>query len=214
MNWLAHLLLSEPTPAFRLGAILPDLVSASALANLPADFQRGIQRHRAIDAYTDSHPIFRRSVQRISPPFRRFGGILVDVFYDHILARDWVSFSDTPLPEFAADVYASFESHRADIPAEVYRGLQHMKTADLLSSYRDLSGIAAALRRIGSRLRRPVDLAAAVHILERDYELLHGDFSQFFPELSTHILPTLQHRETCNPITEPSLPSEPSEPRA
>ena len=187
MNWLAHLLLSEPTPAFRLGAILPDLLSATALADLPADFQPGIQRHHAIDAYTDSHPLFRRSVQRLTPPFRRFGGILVDVFYDHFLARDWASFSDTPLPEFAADVYASFETRRADLPPEVYRGLQHMKTADLLCSYRDLSGIAAALRRISSRLRRPFDLASSIQLLERDYDLLHTDFTQFFPDLFTHV---------------------------
>jgi acyl carrier protein phosphodiesterase len=189
MNWLAHLLLSEATPAFRLGAILPDLLSATALADLPADFKQGIQRHRAIDAYTDSHAVFRRSVRRFTPPFRRFGGILTDVFYDHFLARDWASFSDRPLPEFAADVYASFESRRADIPPEAYRGLQRMKAADLLCSYRDLSGIAAALHRISSRLRRPFDLAPSVHILERDYDLLHADFTQFFPELLTHILP-------------------------
>lgn len=189
MNWLAHLLLSEPTPAFRLGAILPDLVSTAALADLPADFQRGIRRHRVIDAYTDSHAVFRRSVQRLAPPFRRFGGILIDVFYDHFLARDWPSFSDMPLPQFAADVYASFESCRANIPPEAYRGLQQMQAADLLCSYRELSGIAAALGRISSRLRRPFDLAPSVQILERDYDLLHTDFTQFFPELFSYILP-------------------------
>src|SRR5688572_8345575 len=98
MNWLAHLLLAEPTPQFRLGAILPDLVSMQVLAGLPPDFQRGIRQHRQVDAYTDSHAIFRRSVQRLDPPFRRFGGILVDIFYDHFIARDWQSFSATPLP--------------------------------------------------------------------------------------------------------------------
>src|SRR5687767_5374896 len=103
MNWLAHLLLSEPTPAFRLGSILPDLVSSPLLADMPSKFQRGIQRHLQVDAYTDSHAIFRRSVQRLNPPFRRFGGILIDVFYDHFLSLDWHSFSHTPLPEFASE---------------------------------------------------------------------------------------------------------------
>ncbi|MEI9895635.1 MAG: hypothetical protein WDN28_17535 [Chthoniobacter sp.] len=61
MNWLAHLYLSEPNAAFRLGNLLPDLASATALAGLPGEFQAGIQRHRRIDAFTDRHPVFRRS---------------------------------------------------------------------------------------------------------------------------------------------------------
>lgn len=71
MNWLAHLLLSEPPPTLRVGGLLPDLVSAAVLENLPMEFQRGIERHRQVDAFTDSHPIVRRSVQRI----RRYGGL-------------------------------------------------------------------------------------------------------------------------------------------
>src|SRR4026208_598678 len=109
MNWLAHLYLSEPTPAFRIGNLLPDLVPASELVDLPGDFRRGVEQHRRIDAFTDSHPIVRRSMNRVSPPFRRFAGVLVDVFYDHILAREWNSFSSGPLSEFAQEVYSSFE---------------------------------------------------------------------------------------------------------
>ena len=89
MNWLAHLHLSEPTSAFRLGNVLPDLVPARDLANLPEAFQRGIKCHHRIDAFTDAHPKFRQSVARLSPRFRRFGGIIVDVFYDHFLAVNW-----------------------------------------------------------------------------------------------------------------------------
>ncbi|MDB6068331.1 MAG: hypothetical protein JWR26_4539 [Pedosphaera sp.] len=187
MNWLAHLLLSEPTPAFRLGGILPDLASASALAGMPPEFQGGIRRHHQIDAYTDSHAIFRRSVHRFSPPFRRFGGILVDVFYDHFLASDWESYSDKSLPDFTSDFYASFESHRADIPPEVYERLLQMKAGNWLCSYGDVQGVATTLGRIGSRLRRPFDLAPAIAVLERDYKLFHGDFTAFFPEVTKHV---------------------------
>lgn len=187
MNWLAHLLLSEPTPAFRLGGILPDLVSAKELANLPSEFQSGIQRHRQIDAYTDSHRIFRRSVQRLNPPFRRFGGILIDVFYDHFLSREWRSFSDTPLPEFVSEFYASFESHRAELPPDAYARLKQMQAGNWLCSYGDISGVAHTLQRISSRLSRPFDLAPSISILERDYESLHEDFVIFFPELRERV---------------------------
>jgi len=80
MNWLSHLYLSEPNPAFRIGNLLPDLAPMSALSDLPSEFLRGIKQHRRIDAFTDSHAIFRRSISRVGPEFRRYGGILVDIF--------------------------------------------------------------------------------------------------------------------------------------
>lgn len=187
MNWLAHILLSEPTPAFRLGGVLPDLAPASLLADLPSEFQRGIQRHRQIDAYTDSHAIFRRSVQRFTPPFRRFGGILVDIFYDHFLTRDWASFSNTPLPEFTAEFYAAFAGHRADLPPEAYTRLEQMQAANWLGSYGDMAGLTLTLQRLNTRLRRPFDLTPAIAVLEREYDSFHTDFAVFFPELLSYV---------------------------
>lgn len=192
MNWLAHLYLSEPSPVFRLGNLLPDIISYQALAELPPEFQRGIQCHRQIDAYTDAHPVFRQSVRRLGPEFRRFGGILIDIFYDHILAREWDGFATTPLPQFAAEVYTSFEPHWIEIPDEARQRLQAMRDADWLCSYRQIEAITMALTRIGGRLRRPTDLAAAVSILERDYEAFRGDFQAFFPQLIAHVLPSIR----------------------
>jgi acyl carrier protein phosphodiesterase len=187
MNWLAHVLLSEPNPAFRLGNLLPDLAAAPLLADLPAEYQRGIRRHRQIDAFTDSHGVFRRSVQRLEPPYRRFGGILVDVFYDHFLTSEWHRHSDQPLPEFLAEVYSSFEVHRGVIPAEAYAALQRMQADNWLGSYGDMAGLTLTFRRINNRLRRPFDLSPAVALLERDYELYQADFAQFFPELVAQV---------------------------
>jgi acyl carrier protein phosphodiesterase len=187
MNWLAHLLLAEPSPAARLGSILPDFVSVRVLAEMPAAFQPAIRQHRQVDAYTDSHAIFRRSVGRFEPPLRRFGGILVDVFYDHFLTREWAAFSEKPLPEFTGEFYACLESHEGDLPPEVYGWLQQMSAADLLCSYGEIAGLADALRRVGRRLRRPVDLAAAIPVLEANYDAFRGDFATFFPELARYV---------------------------
>src|SRR5436190_1321401 len=105
VNWLAHLILSEPSPAFRIGNLLPDILPWSELRAMPAKyqggiechrvidcfadshpiFQGGIECHRVIDCFADSHPIFRRSMARIDAPFRRYAGILIDIFYDHFL---------------------------------------------------------------------------------------------------------------------------------
>ena len=187
MNWLAHLYLSEPNPEFRLGNLLPDIARGQSLASLPEAFQQGITQHRRIDAFTDSHPLVRRSIQRFTPPFRRFGGILCDVFYDHFLARDWDSYSSEPLSAFAQSVYASFDVYRPLIAPDAYSLLDNMRAGDWLCSYRDLAGISRALERIGSRLRRPVDLSQSVLTLQREYDSFDSDFRTFFPELSSYV---------------------------
>jgi acyl carrier protein phosphodiesterase len=183
MNWLSHLYLSEPDPAFRIGNLLPDLAPISALGGLRAEFVRGMEQHRRIDAFTDSHAIFRRSVARVGPEFRRYGGILVDIFYDHFLTREWPALCDVPLEQFTGEVYASFETYRHEIPPEAFWHLERMKSANWLCSYGDLEGVRLTLRRLSERLRKPVPLANAVVALEADYAGFHADFTAFFPEL-------------------------------
>ncbi len=183
MNWLAHLFLSGPEPTCRIGNLLPDFLSANVLDTLPAEFQRGIAQHRRIDAYTDAHPVFRRSVNRFAPPFRRYGGILVDIFYDHFLARDWPTFTPTPLPTFAAEVYASFDTLGPDFPADALAPLHHMRHADWLCSYGEMRGLTHALQRLSQRLRRPFDLAAVMPHFEKSYAHFEADFREFFPQL-------------------------------
>ena len=187
MNWLAHLYLSEPTPAFRIGNLLPDLAAAPVLEGLPPEFRRGMARHRRIDAFTDRNPIFRQSLARIEAPYRRYGGILMDVFYDHFLARDWTSFSSQPLPAFVAEVYASFEAQRSKIPDVAYHRLEQMRANDWLGSYGDLSGIAVTLTRMAARFSRPTPIADAISVLEQNYQSFHSDFMEFFPELVVHV---------------------------
>lgn len=191
MNWLAHLYLSEPNPAFRIGNLLPDLAPPSALSGLSPDMLRGVKQHRRIDAFTDTHPVVRRSISRVNPDFRRFGGILVDVFYDHFLARDWQSFSPIPLHAFAAEIYDSFDRHRPEIPSEAMVHLEHMRERDWLYAYREIDGIWAALSRLGLRLRRPTPLGNAISVLRDNYDDLHADFSAFFPEIVSHLQQTV-----------------------
>jgi acyl carrier protein phosphodiesterase len=187
MNWLAHLILSEPTSAFRIGNLLPDILPGSEMHTLPAMFQAGIECHRAIDRFTDLHPIFMRSRRRLEPPYRRYGGILIDIFYDHFLARAWSQYSTTPLDQFIAEIHASFPAHRSDLPLRAYTRLIEIQAGDWLLSYRDLNGVRRALDGIGSRLRKPQALGEGTAQLELHYDDLRDDFVQFFPELSRHV---------------------------
>jgi len=187
MNWLAHLVLSEPSPAFRIGNLLPDILSALEMGALGGEFRRGIDCHRAIDRFTDAHPVVRRSIRRIEPPFRRYGGILIDVFYDHYLACGWSDYCEIPLPEFVGAVQASFEAQRGALPLLAYARLQQIKAGGWLASYQDLGGVRRALEGIGARLRRPCELGRATAQLEIHYEALRQDFREFFPELRAYV---------------------------
>ena len=187
MNWLAHLYLSEESAAFRIGNLLPDLLPPAALAALPAEIRRGVVQHRRIDAFTDAHPVVRRSIQRVGPSFRRVGGILIDLFYDHFLARNWEDYSPIALPAFTAAVYASFEPYRDEVPPAAFYWLERMRAGDWLYAYREVDNIRLALDRLGARLRRPVPMAEAVGILEEQYDAFGADFRAFFPEVRAHV---------------------------
>jgi acyl carrier protein phosphodiesterase len=183
MNWLAHLLLSEPDPGFRIGNLLPDLIPMSDLTNAHAMFQDGIGRHRLIDAFTDAHPLFRQSVRRFEVPYRRYGGILVDIFYDHFLTIDWALYSTEPLPSFINSVYQQFADNWTQLPTAAQPALRQMQIDNWLGSYGDLAGLRNTLARVSARLRRPFDLTAAVSLLEQDYAAFRDDFRNFFPQL-------------------------------
>ena len=187
MNWLAHLLLSESSPAFRIGNILPDMLRDRVLDTLPLSFQGGIRRHKTIDSYTDSHIVVKRSITRMNAPFRRFGGVLTDVFYDHFLTRDWNRYSEVPLDNLVKEFYDSFDSFRGTIPTEAFGALERMREQNWLGSYGDLAGIETTLHRISFRLKRPFALQEGVVELERNYDLLSADFDEFFPQLVAHV---------------------------
>ncbi len=186
MNWLAHLFLAEPQPAFQLGSILPDFVDRTTLATLPPEFRPGIKQHQEVDVFTDTHPIPRQTARRISPPYRRFGSIISDVIYDHFLATEWASYSVVPLRDFIDQAYGTFDVYHHCLPAILNTRLAQMRAEDWLFSYSELNGIRRALDRIGLRLRRPLPLGDCMNDLEAQYDAIHQDFREFFPALVIH----------------------------
>jgi acyl carrier protein phosphodiesterase len=185
MNWLAHLVLSEPTPAFRVGNVLADILPITEIRQLPADFQAGITRHRAIDSFTDKHPVFKQSVARLDPHFRRYGPVVMDIFYDHLLSVRWSEHHAMSLTDFVTQFYHDVETCRADIPADAYSILQRMRTGEWLTSYGDIDGVRLTLTRMSRRLKRPFDLGSATDELQRHYPALTQDFAEFFPQIRT-----------------------------
>lgn len=187
MNWLAHLYLSDANAQFRVGNLLPDLTSASRLVGLPEPYQRGIRRHRQIDVFTDAHPRVKSSVLRFPKPYRRYGAILTDVYFDHFLARDWLKYSEVPLSEFIGDVYRDIEACLPEVPPEVADILRRMRDENWLAAYHHIPGVRETLRRMSRRFRRPFDLSGSLPIFQEHGDAFADDFHCFFPELMMRV---------------------------
>ena len=187
MNWLAHIFLAEPNAESRLGNLLGDLVKGKERENLNICFQRGLKCHQAIDRFTDCHSMVKASKQRISPEYRRFAGILVDVFYDHFLAKNWDKYCSTSLDLFTAEVYNSWQNYVDTIPLSARQVIIHLIAEDWLGSYYSLSGVEDSLKRLSGKLTRRrnklYNLNPAIAELDLHYTELEQDFNQFFPEL-------------------------------
>ena len=183
MNWLAHLHLSEDDVEVRLGNVIADFIKGEKRQALNPRIRRGVSCHMFIDSFTDAHPVFLRSRQRISPANRKFAGIIVDVFYDHFLSMRWSDFSVQPKRAFIDGVYADFDRYTETQLPDARRFALRMAEDDWLGEYETLAGIERTLARISGRLKRPGLLVPLVSELSANYAGLAEDFDEFYPAL-------------------------------
>lgn len=186
MNFLAHALLAGEAPALIVGGVAGDWVKGALPGTLPPDLARGVALHRAIDHYSETHPAFCRSRARISPPRRRYAGVLVDIFYDHLLARDWVAVHHRPLHDYCAGVYRMIEARLADLPDHARDALRLMAREDWLSSYAEIAGIADVLARMSRRARQPNPLEHGEAEFISDAEGFGEDFRAWLADITVY----------------------------
>ncbi|KNH46715.1 DUF479 domain-containing protein [Pseudomonas lini] len=182
MNYLAHLHLGGQRPGQMLGSLYGDFVKGRLQGQFDPEIEAAIQLHRSIDVFTDRHPLVDIALSRFSLTRRRYAGIVLDVFFDHCLARDWELYADRPLVQFTSDVYRVL-SAEPQLPERLAMIAPHMVANDWLGSYREFAVLEQVLRGISRRLTRPEELAGAMQELRRLYEPLSEDFRLFYPEL-------------------------------
>ena len=184
MNHLAHALLAGDDDALRLGGMLGDFVHGATVAlPLPPRVVTGIRLHRAIDAHTDAHPEVLAAKARLPPPYRRYAGILLDMWFDHCLARDFPRWHAQPLPAWSAQLRALLQRQDALLPPALRRFRDYMDAHQLPAGYADRAVLGQALAGIGQRLRRVNPLASALPVLLAHEAELQGHFEAFFPQL-------------------------------
>ncbi|MBI3529978.1 MAG: DUF479 domain-containing protein [Betaproteobacteria bacterium] len=183
MNYLAHLYLSEPTEEAWLGSLLGDFVKGPLDGRYGEDITRAIALHRKIDSFTDAHPVVLRSKSRVSAGRRRYAGIMIDMFYDHFLARHWREFHDEPLDAFTARIYAILDRQHAMLPERLQQMAPKMAQWNWLASYAEVGSIHTALDRMGRRLKRENRLLNSADELVEHYGELESDFRAFMPQV-------------------------------
>lgn len=191
MNYLAHIYLAEDSEESILGNMMGDFVKGAIGNNYHPEIAKGIRTHRKVDAFTDSHEKFRASKKLMSPGRRRFAGIIIDLAFDHFLAKNWASYSDTELDRFIHKTYELLKRHRTALPERLRFFLPRMIDEDWLGSYCTLDGTGKAIDRISERLRRRFDrenaLPGAIEEVESNYIELETNFNAFFPDLISFV---------------------------
>ncbi|ASC86314.1 ACP phosphodiesterase, partial [Pseudomonas fragi] len=185
MNYLAHLHLGGQRPEEMLGSLYGDFVKGRLHGQYSADIEHGIALHRSIDVFTDNHPLVDQSLSRFAHTRRRYAGIVLDVFFDHCLARDWGLYAEGALERFTADFYRVLVAEQ-QLPRRLATIAPHMAAHDWLGSYRDFAVLEQVFNGIARRLSRPEELAGAMQDLKVLYEPLSEDFRAFYPQLQVY----------------------------
>ena len=194
MNFLAHLYLSGPDPAdsayddLVVGNFIADSVPGRQLENYAPGVQAGIRLHRAIDTFTDAHPVVRQSTARLRlAGYGKYAAVISDMFFDHFLARRFADFCPEPLADFTQRLYALLLRRQVEFPARVQHFLPYLVQHNWLLSYAAPAGIGRALGGLSRRATAGSNMETAVEELLRNYAAYEADFRAFFPALQTHV---------------------------
>jgi acyl carrier protein phosphodiesterase len=166
-----------------VGNFVADWVKGRTFDQYPADIQRGIVMHRAIDSFTDAHPLHKHSRSYFVPSYGRFSGIVVDVLYDHFLSMHWNDFVAGNRINYIENAYTVIQRYKTFLPARPKRMLPSMIHHDWIGCYVSLYGLEKVLARMSRRTSLPAFSQDAIVILRKNYEAIDADFMAFFREL-------------------------------
>ncbi|HEX7035027.1 MAG TPA: ACP phosphodiesterase [Pseudomonadales bacterium] len=205
MNFLAHCVIPERAapgadPDLIAGGFIGDFIKGRVPDDLPAGLAAGIRLHRRIDAYSNRHPLIRRSCERFPPELRRFAPIFVDVVADHLLAVHWHRFHPADLPSFTAGAYRAIGPHRQRLSDGGRRFYRYMVEVDLLADYRHAAAMHRALGGVLRRLGREALHREAVEAVEAQRAGLAADFLDYFPDLIRHASEWLDAESLSRPV--------------
>jgi len=183
VNYLAHIYLSNNNDSLIIGNFIADFIRGNKYKHLPKPIQNGILLHRQIDSFTDKHPIVRKSKRRLHERYGHYDGIIIDIFYDHFLAKNWATYTATSLVETEIYFIQLMEKYKNILPEKVIQILPYIKEQQWLSNYANLNGIKRSLIGMNKRTKLKSKMDQATEDLKLHYTEFENDFTSFFKDL-------------------------------
>jgi len=183
MNFLAHIYLSGENEGVTIGNFIADNIKGKTYEKYPPDIKKGILLHRAIDSYTDSHKIVRQSTKKLHKNHGHYSGVIVDILYDHYLAKNWKLYHDQPLDLYVANFYEMLKTNHQILPVRIKRMMPYMISDNWLLSYATVPGISRILDQMSVRVKGKSNMNFAIVELEQYYLEFESEFTAFFEEL-------------------------------
>lgn len=183
MNYLAHIYLSGDNDMVTIGNFIADGIKGLTYKTYPKEIQIGILLHRNIDSFTDAHPVFRQSTKRLHKKYGHYSGIIVDILYDHFLAKNWNKYSNISLETYTEYFYKLLENHHELLPLRIQKMIPYMLTDNWLVSYASLDGILKVLEGMNRRTKNRSRMDEAINELNDFYSEFETEFTTFFDEL-------------------------------
>ena len=183
MNFLAHIYLSQNIDKVKIGNFIADSVRGNNYTDFDSEVRKGILLHRNIDTFTDAHPIFRIGTKRLHSRYHHYAGVILDVFYDHFLARNWSKYSSVPLQEHNHQFYDLLEKNLDWMPEHIEKILPIMRRQDWLTTYATIGGLSEILFQMDRRTKLVSKMQFAPEELEEFYDEYEAEFFEFFEEL-------------------------------
>ena len=187
MNFLAHIYLSGDNDDLKIGNFIADSIKGKQYLDYPPEIQKGIVLHRAIDTFTDTHPIVSKSVEHLFARYGHYSRVIVDILYDHFLAANWKEYCDIPLKKYTEDFYKLLQDNFDVLPEKVQNFLPYMIEDNWLYNYRKIDGIEKILFQMNRRIKYRAKMHLAVEELREFYEEFENEFRRFFEELRIYV---------------------------
>jgi len=188
LNYLAHQVLSFKNPNLMIGNFIADSIPGNQFDGLNDDIIKGIKLHRKIDTFTDSHPIYLTSKHRFTKDFGKYSGVLMDMIYDHYLAKNFDNYSKIKLQEFSNISYAILNENLHILPEPAKRFHSYMVENNVLFNYSTLKGMETVLTHLNHRIRHRYQLQNSIAILKKQDIEIEEEFFVFFDDLNKYCL--------------------------
>lgn len=166
-----------------IGNFIADHIKGNNFTNFSLEIKQGIFLHRAIDTFTDAHKIVRKSKRRLHERYRHYDGVIIDVFYDYFLAKNWAKYSAIPLDIYTNSIYTLFNGIATELPLKSQNFIKYMIEYNILFNYNSKEGIAKVLNGLNKRTKGVSKMNLAIEDLNILEAELEEDFTSFFKDL-------------------------------